>query len=755
MSGAVDEDVANTVASGRETLGAMFGAAQKHLQKVFILFVLALVGTIWYLRADGWERLKADLLAQAPDATIVAVTPFDVILLQVKIGLVVGVIVSIPPLLYYSRDALKARGLWPRNVSRWKIALAFLMSVLLFLGGVAYGYLLFFPVAFEFLSSNAVQAGFEPTYSIVKWAQFVFLLSISFGLAAQLPLVMSGLSLSGIVRYQTFRDYWKHAIVGLYALGALFTPPDPLTQMMWATPLVVLYAFSLSLTKFLVNAQQAGERVDGKAVFRDNWNVIAGVGFLAAAATFLGGRALVGGALDPYLPRLDAVPLAGPYLDSKMPDALATTTLFGVDATYVLVAAALVVGLLAGGAALVYLMFQVLDELVASEAPAASSAGDPEGIDIENLDAAGVRAAPVEAFADMEEDRALALASDAIDDGDDEKAQAILDRFDEAQELVEADPVEKGATAEAANHVDEEGNYTPPEDEEEEEEGNVFSRTGAGMVSAFTEDEVDEDDIGGYYYDLAFIASSLTSKAFRIVGVFMGVLAVTFYVLYTGGIGELREQFVSKLPSQLVADQVDIVALHPVEALIFEIKVATIAGFVAALPVLLYYAWPALKERGFARGDRRVLAVWGGSLLATLVVGSVVGFLYVAPTIISYLAADALQAHMVIAYRINNFGWLVFFTTVGVGLLACVPVSMWLFHAGGLVPYATMRRRWREVTLAVFGLVAFLSPRGVFMMFLIGIPVMAMYGLGLAGLWAATLGGRRGGGKPTVESASD
>ena len=757
MSGAIDEDVANTVMDGRETLGAMLRAAQKHLQKVFILFVLGLVATIWFLRAVGWERMKTDLLAQAPEADIVAVTPFDVILLQVKIGLVVGVIVALPLLLYFSRDALKERGIWPRGLPRWKLATAVVMSILLFIGGAAYGYLLFFPVAFEFLSSNAVQAGFQPNYSIVKWAQFIFLLSISFGLAAQLPLVMAGLSLSGIVPYQTFRDYWKHAIVVLYALGALFTPPDPLTQVMWATPLVFLYWFSLSLTKFLVNAQQAGERIDAREVFRDHWNVVSGVGVVAAAVVFFGGRALTNGAIDAYLPRIDSVALVGPYLDTKLPDALATQTLFGVDVTVALVGLAVLVGLLAALAALVRQMFTALDELVASEAAAAgpvpASAGDPEGIDIAGLSAEGVRAAPVEAFVEMREDRALALASQALEEGNDEKAQAILDRFDETQAMLEADPVEKGATASAANNVDEDGTVVEPDDEEEE--GNVFSRTGAGMLSAFTEEDVDEDDIGGYYYDIAFIASSLTSKAFRIVGTFMGVLAVTFYVLYTGGIGRLRDQFLQKLPSQVVADQVDIVALHPVEALIFEIKVATIAGAVATLPVLLYYAWPALKERGLARGDRRVLGLWGGSLLVTLLAGSAFGFLYVAPTIISYLAADAIQSHMVISYQISNFGWLVFFTTIGVGLVACIPTTMWLFHAGGLLGYDTFVRRWREVTIAVFALVALLSPRGVFMMFLIGIPVMAMYALGLAVLWVVTLGGRRGGGKPTVEPASD
>lgn len=736
---------------GRETLGDMLRSAQKHLQKVFILFVLGLVGTIYFLRAFGWDRMKSDLLAKSPEAQIVAVTPFDVILLQVKIGLVIGVLIALPPLIYYSRDALKERGRWPTGIPRWKIGLVVIMSLLLLLGGGAYGYLLFFPVVFDFLSSNAVQAGLEPTYSIVKWAQFIFLLSISFGLAAQLPLAMAGMSLSGIVQYETFRDYWKHAIVTLYALGALFTPPDPLTQMMWATPLVLLYAFSLALTRFLLNARMAGERVGARYILRERWNVVAGSSLVAGAVTFFGGRAIVNGAADSLLGGVEALPYVGGYFDAKLPESLATETLFGLDATVSLALVAATVALVVGTGVVVVLMFRALDRLVAAEdrsrGPAPASAGDPSAIDLAELDAGGVRAAPAEAFAELSEERALALASQALDDGDDETAQAILDRYDEIEEQASAGDAE--ATAEAANRVDEDGTVSDPD----EDEGNVFARTGAGMVSAFTEDEVEEDDIGGYYYDLAFIASSLTSRAFRIIGVFMAVLSSVFYLLYTGGIGKLKRQFLHQLPDQVIADQVDIVTLHPVEALIFEIKVSVIAGAVAALPVLLYYAWPALKERGFARGDRRVLGLWSGSLLVTLLFGSAVGFLVVAPTVISWLATDALKANMVIAYRINNFGWLVFFTTVGVGLLACIPVTMLLFYMGGLLPYRTMFDRWREVTIAVFALVALLSPRGVFMMFLLGIPIMSVYGLGLALVWLASLGGRRGRGGRGVEAA--
>jgi len=714
VSGAVDEDVQQTVASGRAALGEMLSAAQTHLQKVFIVFVVGLMGTIYVLRAFVWNRLRADLLAEAPAASVVAVTPFDVILLQVKFGLLVGVLLAIPVLVYYSRDGLRARGYWPsEHIPRWKLAGIALGSVALFLGGVAYGYLLFFPVAFGFLSTNAAQAGFEPTYSIVKWAEFILLLSVSFGLAAQLPLAMSALASTEIVPYETFRDYWKHAIVGLYGLGALFTPPDPLTQLMWATPLVLLYAASLQLTKFVVSVKRGSERVGFGTIARERWNALAGAALVAGVAVYAALLAVADGALAPVLARVPA---------AYRPDSLAVRA-FGlpVETSAVLLAAA--AGLVVVAIALLYYLNRALDELAAPDrTPAPASAGDPSAIDLRDLDAAAVRAAPAEAFVELAEAEALEIASEAVDAGDHEKAQAVLDRFDAAEVAEEA-----AETAET----------------DDEAESGVVTRTGAGMVDAFTEDETTEEDVGGYIYDVAFVFDSITSKAFWLVGTFMIVLAGTFMFLYTGGIGDLKALFLDRLPQDVVASDVNIVALHPVEALVFEIKLSAVIAALATIPLLLYFAWPALRERGFARGNRNVLLVWGVTLFAAIAVGGVVGFLYVAPTIISYLAADVAQNYMIIAYRINNFGWLVFLTTIGVGLLAAIPVSMVLFHRGGLVPFGAMCRRWREVTLAVFALVAFLSPRGVFMMFLLGIPVMATYGLGLGFLWLYTLGGRR------------
>ena len=726
MASALDEDAARTVANGRETVGAMLSSAQSDLKKVFLVFLVGMLAAFFALRWYVWDALKRDILyskmsQEVSQATeVVAVTPFDVILLQVKVGMITGILFAIPALVWVSRSALKARGIWPSEaVPRWKLTLVGFFTVVLFVAGVSYAYELFFPIMFNFLATNAVNAGFEPTYSIVKWTEFVFFLTLSFGLAAQLPLAMSGLSLTGVIPYETFRDKWRYAVIGIFVFGAVFSPPDPFTQIMWALPLVALYGFSLGVTKLAVLSKRAGAHVPLTLVVRKRWNVLAGTALLAGVAVYgfltRGGLAAFNEGLE-TIGSSSRVPTAGQLGQFGL----------GPESTAILYAA--VVGVVATGVALFYLRIQELEAVATGQqttpgtastptdqsevtAPERSaSAGQPAEIDIGALSANAVSAAPREAFEALSEEEALDLAREAIAEEDGDKAEAILDRFEEVHEESEA------------------------EDDEDDAPSDPVTSTAAGMANAFTEDETTEDDIGGYYYDIAFILDSLTSKLIWIVGTFMAVLAATFLFLYQGGIGTIKNSFLSSMPETL-AEQVNIVTLHPVEALIFEIKFSTLLAALSVLPIVLYFAWPAIEKRGFTTGgNRNILLVWGGSLFVALVGGTLLGFFYIAPAIIGWLAGDALTSNMIIAYRINNFGWLVIFTTVGIGVLTMVPMTMWLFVRGNIIRYETLRTRWRVFVLGVFAIAGFATPKGVFTMFIVAIPAAIAYGIGLVPL---------------------
>jgi len=831
MSTGLDQDTMQSIQSGRETLGSMLRKAQKHLQKVFIIWVVGLVGTIYALSNFVWDAVKQQMI-EGTEATIITITPFDVILLQVKIGAVVGILMALPLLIYYSRDTLRERGLWPSDrVPVWKLWGIGLISAALFIGGVVYSYELFFPLMFDFLAANADAAGFRPDYSIVKWFRFVALLGFSFGLAAQLPLMMSSLSYTGIVPYETFRDRWRVAVVLIFGFGALFSPPDPFTQVMWATPLVGLYVVSLGISKVLVLTKRAGEEVGARSVIRTRWNKLAAAALVAGAGVYY---VIVSGTFQ-YVQAFAAW-----FPSNRLTGDIARPDFFGLGVESTALGIAVVFGLLAAVVVLYYYMVQALDVAAAE----AGNYGDPTAIDIEPLSAGAVRAAPVERFEIMEESEALELAQSAMDDDDPEKAEAILDRWDFAQDTQEGQGTAGGEGASGDDAAD------------SEEDTNVLTSTTAGVFNAFTEEETTEDDIGGYYYDIAFILDSLTSKAIWFVVIFGLVGGATFLFLYSGipgatpgpmsdsgavvaengsvvaenvtlisdsvsvvrenrtrvadnaalltrfgsgsasqqtallqndsqllynatvynttglaggsaatdgalvrenatvllqnqtridttsGIGIIKNAFVSKLPAQLQSD-VTFITLHPVEHLIFIVKFSTILGAFAALPLLLYFAWPAMSSRGLVHGSRGVMGVWGGTLFASLIGGSLVGFLYVAPTVISWLAELALRNNMIISYRVAKFGWLVLGLTVGIGLLFEIPITMLLFHRGRIISFQTIQKRWRTVTLGVFAISAMVSPKGIFTMFLVAVPVTLFFLVGLGLLWLYTLGGRR------------
>lgn len=706
MSGAVDEDTAQAIASGRDTLGGVLSTAQTELQKVFVIFVIGFLGTFWALRVWIWAWLRG-VTESGMDPRIVeqmdiiVTTPFEVILLQAKIGILVGIIISIPALVFLSRQELKDRGRWPSfEISRARLWSLGALSILLFVGGVVYAYWLFFPFMFAFLASQAISVGVVPEYGIVQWTEFLILLTLSFGLAAQLPLVMTGTSYAGIVSYESYRDKWKYAIIAIFVFGAFFSPPDPFTLMMWAIPLIGLYVFSLALAKIATNVRRAGDAG-------------ASIGPAGGVRRTLGGLIAIG---------LSVAIVTAFAIDAGM-IAVEPLDIEGYAAQYGTYGH-VVLGLYVGAAVVVLPI--VLYVLVILRRPVHPPLrpDDPTAVDIGPLTADRVRELPDEVFAEMTEEEATEYASDALDADDREKAALIFDRYDRIHEDTE----------------DEDGE---PVDSATEDEPGVIQGTATGMMSAFSEDK-DEEEIGGLIHDIRFVADGLRSRMFRIFAVFAIVLAGVFTFLYQGGLGYIKDDFISRMPDAVSPEEIAVIALHPVEVLIFIVKVSTIAAALAVVPMILYYAWPSMTDLGWVHGRRNVIFKWTTGTLLALITGTALGYFVIAPAIMSYLVYSALDAGMVIKYRIASFSWLIIFTTVGVGLFMVLPFTMWLLYLEGFASYDAMRDRWREVTIAAFVFAGMFTPATVLTMFLVGIPVLIFYWLGLAGLWLVTLGGRRG-----------
>jgi Sec-independent protein secretion pathway component TatC len=122
----------------------------------------------------------------------------------------------------------------------------------MFTVGLTYSYSVFFPIIFDFLATVTVETGVVPSYSISSWTLFIVLLSVSFGMAAQIPILIPVLIVYNVVSYNNVKNAWRYWVVVTVTLGAFLSPPDPISQMLWAIPLILLYLFSLLISKIVL-----------------------------------------------------------------------------------------------------------------------------------------------------------------------------------------------------------------------------------------------------------------------------------------------------------------------------------------------------------------------------------------------------------------------------------------------------------------------------------------------------------------------
>jgi len=123
-------------------------------------------------------------------------------------------------------------------------------TTLCFVGGAAFGYFLVLPDAYDFLLGYSIQYGPQklvPDINIEDYLDFVVKLLLGFGIAFELPTIAAALALVGIITHRALIRMWRYAVVGIFIIAALLTPPDVMSQMLMAVPLLLLYGLSIGI----------------------------------------------------------------------------------------------------------------------------------------------------------------------------------------------------------------------------------------------------------------------------------------------------------------------------------------------------------------------------------------------------------------------------------------------------------------------------------------------------------------------------
>ena len=233
----------------------------EHLSELRTRLALSLLAWV-VCSAVAWnfaEEIFGLLLAPAIDAlgggqhTLQAIAPTEIFFTYLKCALLAGFVFALP-VIFWQLWAFVSPGLY---ASEKNTALPFvLVSSLLFGGGALFGYSQVFPLVFRFFTS------FDSDLVVSAWTmREVFAMTtrlfLAFGVAFELPVLVFFLSISGIVDVRTMYRGTPYAVLGIFVLAAVLTPPDWVSQVMLGIPMVGLYLLGVGVAWLFGGARRA------------------------------------------------------------------------------------------------------------------------------------------------------------------------------------------------------------------------------------------------------------------------------------------------------------------------------------------------------------------------------------------------------------------------------------------------------------------------------------------------------------------
>lgn len=178
--------------------------------------------------------------------------------MHVTSSFVIGLIVAFPYAFWEMWRFIKP-GLYS-NEKKLARGATFFVSML-FLIGVLFGYFIISPLSINFLANYQVDPRVTNEFDITSYVNILVMIVLASGILFQLPIIVYFLTKAGLVSPTLLRHYRRHAIVVILVLSAFLTPPDPISQILIAIPLLVLYEVSIFISKFVVRKEESSMKL--------------------------------------------------------------------------------------------------------------------------------------------------------------------------------------------------------------------------------------------------------------------------------------------------------------------------------------------------------------------------------------------------------------------------------------------------------------------------------------------------------------
>jgi sec-independent protein translocase protein TatC len=218
-----------------------------------VISVLIVFCCLAYFAQDIYQYLALPLLETMPEGSqMIATDVASPFFAPFKLTIVLSIFIAIPFILYQIW-AFVAPGLY-KNEKRL-VAPLMLGSTLLFYSGVAFAYLVVFPLAFAFFNSVAPE-GVTIATDISSYLDFVLKLFFAFGAAFEIPIAIVLMCWTGMTTTQSLKSKRPYVVVGAFVIGMLLTPPDIISQTLLALPMLFLFEVGLIVASLYQKEEQ-------------------------------------------------------------------------------------------------------------------------------------------------------------------------------------------------------------------------------------------------------------------------------------------------------------------------------------------------------------------------------------------------------------------------------------------------------------------------------------------------------------------
>ncbi len=228
---------------GKSPFTEHLGELRDRLIHSFIAVGIGFVAA-YFFKEKLFELLTAPLvtaMSESGHAKLIFTGLPEAFFTYLKVALMAGIILA-TPVLFYEFWMFVSPGLY-RNEKKYILPII-LLSVIFFMAGSSFGYFIVFPYGFQFFLGFTTET-IQAMPSMKEYLSFASKMLLAFGFVFELPLVLTFLSRMGLVSTDFLKKNRKYALLLFFVGAAIITPPDVVTQVMMAMPLILLYEIGI------------------------------------------------------------------------------------------------------------------------------------------------------------------------------------------------------------------------------------------------------------------------------------------------------------------------------------------------------------------------------------------------------------------------------------------------------------------------------------------------------------------------------